>query len=375
MKKFMIAALAVAMFSAACKEKKQGAFVVTGNIVNATGKKVLLMEIPYSSPEPVVLDSTMLGDKGSYTLKANAQEEGIYRLALENGPDVILVNDGKTIRINMDVNDYANYTVEESPATKSLQDLFHVYRKDDSALLTTFKQLDTLQRKPGNDSLVSLVKGRRDGELKTMNSHLGRFIEQSPSAAATFYGIGLASRTMPPEELKPIVDAASSKFKEHSGLARVKSLLTQQLAVKTPDYKLLNQPAPDFTMPDAKGKPTSLSNFKGKYVLLDFWASWCGPCRAENPNVVTAYNKYKSKNFTVVGVSLDQDKAAWLGAIEHDNLKWPQISDLKMWESAAVSLYGIDAIPFNVLIDPQGVIIAHSLRGPELDAKLATILQ
>ena len=116
-------------------------------------------------------------------------------------------------------------------------------------------------------------------------------------------------------------------------------------------------------MNDINGKPVSISDFKGKYVLIDFWASWCGPCRKENPNVVAAYNKYKDKNFTILGVSLDKDKDSWIQAIKNDNLAWTQMSDLKQWESAAVSTYKIQGIPFNVLIDPTGKVIAQELRG------------
>jgi thiol-disulfide isomerase/thioredoxin len=128
-------------------------------------------------------------------------------------------------------------------------------------------------------------------------------------------------------------------------------------------------------MPGLDGKPVSISSFRGKYLLVDFWASWCGPCRGENPNVVAAYNKYKDKNFTILGVSLDQDKASWLQAIKKDGLAWNHMSDLKYWNSAAVEAYHFDGIPFNVLIDPNGKIIASSLRGPELDAKLAEVLK
>jgi peroxiredoxin len=133
--------------------------------------------------------------------------------------------------------------------------------------------------------------------------------------------------------------------------------------------------APDITMDDPDGKSFSLSNLRGKYVLVDFWASWCGPCRAENPNVVNAYQRYKNKNFTILGVSLDQTKDNWLKAIKDDKLEWKQISDLKFWESAAVPLYKIQGIPYNVLIDPQGKIIASELRGPALEAKLAEVLK
>src|SRR5664279_4639151 len=114
---------------------------------------------------------------------------------------------------------------------------------------------------------------------------------------------------------------------------------------------------------DTTGKPISLSSFKGKYVLVDFWASWCGPCRAENPNVLKAYIEFKDKNFTILGVSLDKDKDAWEKAIGDDKLAWTQVSDLKFWNSKAVEIFQFQGIPFNVLIDPQGKIIAQELRG------------
>jgi peroxiredoxin len=135
--------------------------------------------------------------------------------------------------------------------------------------------------------------------------------------------------------------------------------------------------APDFTQNDVNDQPVKLSDFRGKYVLLDFWASWCGPCRAENPNVVKAYEKYKDKNFTVLGVSLDQPgkKEAWLTAIQKDELPWTQVSDLKFWNNAAAKLYGINAIPQNFLIDPAGRIIAKNLRGEALEQKLAALIK
>lgn len=136
----------------------------------------------------------------------------------------------------------------------------------------------------------------------------------------------------------------------------------------------IGNPAPAFTQADVDGKPVALSSFQGSYVLVDFWASWCGPCRMENPNVVKAFHQYHSKGFTILGVSLDDQKDKWLGAIKKDGLDWTQVSDLKGWDNQVAAQYGIKGIPMNFLLDKNGVIVARGLTGEELEKKLAELL-
>lgn len=146
-------------------------------------------------------------------------------------------------------------------------------------------------------------------------------------------------------------------------------------------YKLLNADkvtalgaaAPDFTQNDVDGKPVSLSDYKGKYVLVEFWASWCSPCRAESPNLLKQYAAYKDQGFEILGVSVDSDKAKWVEAIKKDGLTWPQVSDLKGWESEARKVYGISGVPANFLISPEGKIVGAHLVGKKLNEKLSEI--
>ncbi|HEY0434564.1 MAG TPA: TlpA disulfide reductase family protein, partial [Chitinophagaceae bacterium] len=205
-------------------------------------------------------------------------------------------------------------------------------------------------------------------------------INGSHDPITSIWALGTYAQVFPQQDYQQILDTIVKKFPNHSGVKLVKEMNDRQVALQQQrmqepqQAQWVNQQAPELKLPDVNGHDIRLSSFKGKYVLVDFWASWCLPCRRENPNVVKAFNKYKDRNFTVLGVSLDREKDDWLEAIRKDNLHWTQVSDLKEWKSAAVSTFDFDGIPFNILLDPTGKVIGQSLRGEELDQKLAEVL-
>ena len=265
-----------------------------------------------------------------------------------------------------------NATINGSPINADAQRL-------EALLAPSAERMDSLNAAyyslPEAERADSLVQQNWNRQVATGRKELRslqlQFIQENPdSYMSLFTLIRLAGQQINVAEIRPVYNKLSAEVRSMPPAKRFEEAMDKSI------HTAIGVLAPDFSQPDTTGQTIKLSDFRGKYVLLDFWASWCIPCRAENPNVKKAYEQYKNKNFTVLGVSLDRPnaRASWLAAIKADGLTWPQVSDLKFWNNEAAVLYGLKSIPQNFLIDPQGKIIAKDLRGKALQETLASLL-
>ncbi|MFY0253854.1 redoxin domain-containing protein [Chitinophaga sp. 30R24] len=356
---FLLAA--AAMFSAGVNAQQVSGIVKGGN-----GKTIYLFDDRDNNPD----DSVVIKDEQFSFKVKSGKEPAVYALILKdiNYPMLFVTGDAPVSFVtSLDTYPVAS-AVKGNDNTLAMQQ----YQKAFQPLIKRARTLNLEAQAidPEDEAAKNAFRKKAEEFNKDVIITGKGFTSTHPKSLASIWLLMNELRgRLEPEEFQ-LLFASLDKSIQTSAYGEGVTAYIKSMKVNS-----VNVPADDFTQEDMKGQPVKLSSFRGKYVLVDFWASWCGPCRQENPNVVKAYNKFKDKNFTILGVSLDDNRDRWLRAINQDGLAWTQVSDLRGWSNEVAVQYSIQSIPANFLVDPNGNIIARNLRGEELENVLQRVLK
>lgn len=380
MNKHLITPALLAALLAGCTATSQHQRTLTAQIDGAGGKTLYFDK--FVGNKPTHVDSVVLDAEGKGVLQLPAMPLDFYSVTL--GGDQILV-------LLLDSAENLSFTAR----VDSLQDprridgsantaLLHQYFKDAQAFDTQKQVLVDRLKADRNDTLALAEYARLNAGF---NMHTKEFISgnmRSPAVLAAMNRLDIRQELALFQQVKDSLRGSIPRSEYFTSYRDQVDRMAQQLQAAQQQEEQqamldnlipIGSVAPDFTQNSPEGTPVSLSSLRGKVVLIDFWASWCRPCRMENPNVVKMYNKYHAKGFEILGVSLDKTKEAWTGAIQQDGLTWKHVSDLAFWNNAVAQQYGVSAIPYTVLVDRDGKVLAKNLRGAALEAKLAEVLK
>lgn len=365
-KKFILIFISVMFTAVSWAQKSQEPVTINGTIADKGAYKQIYLDT-LNGQNPWIFVSSAIDDNGNFTLIAPITTTDIFRLRLDDKNYMMLIlSPGEKISLKTLTSKLGgDAAIEGSFHTQLLYSAMKNSQMYESRKAKLNQQYNEIQSSPKRDSLAAVIISQFRANDSLQKTDLKTQMEKHPASLAWIFFQDKLDMTNDFDVIDKI-DAAS--FKAYPENPFVKQYHQQ---VEVERKTAIGALAPEIELTDRDGKIRKLSSLKGKVVLIDFWASWCGPCRKENPNVVNIYGKYHDKGFDVYSVSLDKDRDSWLAAITKDNLIWPNhVSDLKYWKSAGAAAYGVTSIPFTVLIDKKGKIIAKKLRGEELENKV-----